>query len=211
LRQGTWRAFEIAEPDPRLPRHSGAVRNSVDGFSASHVGEGLANAVVGQMSCGGDWVRDEINPRRRLSSMRFDGTERRLKARRHSFARFDPFAGAIEPFAGPASATISSATGGAFPRELVGWLNRMINSREQARRPLLGHCPNRRARSLQSVEYSGMPLISGVERRQVSRSIKRHLGNVNGLIRSRHCHWGRDQHPSCEDTDRDGERCSDER
>jgi hypothetical protein len=100
---------------------------------------------------------------------------------------------------------------GAFPRELVEWLNRMINSLEQARRPLLGHCPNRRARSLQSVEYSGMPLISGVERRQVSRSIKRHLGNVNGLIRSRHCHWGRDQHPSCEDTDRDGERCSDER
>ena len=35
-----------------------------------------------------------------------------------------------------------------------------------------------------------MPLISGVERGQVFRRIKRHLGNVNALIRSRHCHWG---------------------
>jgi hypothetical protein len=33
-----------------------------------------------------------------------------LKARRHPFAGFDPFAGAIEPFVAAASATISSAT-----------------------------------------------------------------------------------------------------
>src|SRR5215207_9580176 len=35
-----------------------ALRNVVDGFSASRVGEGLADAV---MSCGGDRVRDEID------------------------------------------------------------------------------------------------------------------------------------------------------
>src|SRR3954454_11760643 len=71
--------------------------------------------------------------------------------------------------------------------------------------------PHRRARSLQSVEYSGMPLISGVERGQVFRCIKRHLGNVHALIRSCDCHWGRDQHPRREDTDRDDERGCDER